>query len=96
MTPRDVRDALAGVPAEARRLADRRAEIERQHAMLANVRVTAKRVSVDGRAFGMDEPGIALSVRGGPTPRGSSVFYVMSIVPIAEEDVEDFHGGWAT
>jgi len=96
VTPADLAAALDDVPARARQIAERRAEIERQHARVDDLRSRAVRVSVSGLVFDLDGHILCVrSVIGGPTPRGSDVLYHMALLPISEEDVEDFHGGWA-
>jgi hypothetical protein len=97
VTVADLTAALDDVPEQARRIAERRAEIERQHATVDELRQQAVRTSADGRCFDLGGGNIMriASMADGPTPRGSSVLFVMALMPMIEEDVEDFHGGWA-
>jgi len=97
VTTADLVAALDDVPARARQIAERRAEIERQHETVADLRHRAVRVSVSGLAFDLGH-GILWALRSSgpiPTPRGSEILFLMAGMPIIEEDVEDLHGGWA-
>ena len=97
VTVADLTSALDGVPEAARRIAERRAEIERQHATVDDLRRRAVRTSVSGLAFDLGGDNIVYlrSTGPAPTPRDSEVLFLMYVLPTCVEDVEDFHGGWA-